>query len=136
LLYSQLPFESILSAGHQFFVVVGLRFVWCLADSISDSLNPFRFIAKKVSIMASGLFIGLTEDELLLIKCKAVSLITEGKTTMSYSDSGSSVSKNFVMHPKDMLDEAMYALSILDPNTYGKQNRVLRPSWRNGRDVF
>jgi hypothetical protein len=132
LLFVQLPFESILSAGHQFFVVVGLRFVWCSADS----LNPFRFIARKVSIMASGLFIGLTEDELLLIKCKAVSLITEGKTTMSYSDSGSSVSKNFVMHPKDMLDEAMYALSILDPNTYGKQNRVLRPSWRNGRDVF
>jgi len=132
LLLLQLPFYSFLSAGHQFFVVVGLRFVWCSADS----MNPFRFIARKVSIMASGLFIGLTEDELLLIKCKAVNLITEGKTTMSYSDSGSSVSKNFVMHPKDMLDEAMFALSILDPNTYGKQNRVLRPSWRNGRDVF
>lgn len=86
--------------------------------------------------MASGVFIGLTEDELLLIKCKAVQLITEGKTTMSYSDSGSSVSKNFVMHPKEMLDEAMYALSVLDNQAYGKQNRVLRPGWRTGRDVF
>ena len=32
--------------------------------------------------MASGIFIGLTEDELLAIKAKAVALITEGKTTM------------------------------------------------------
>jgi hypothetical protein len=43
--------------------------------------------------MASGLFIGLTECELLDIKAKAVSLITEGKTLMSYSDSGSSASR-------------------------------------------
>jgi hypothetical protein len=86
--------------------------------------------------MASGIFVGLTEDELLLIKCKAVQLITEGKTTMSYSDSGSSVSKSFAMHPKEMLDEAMWALSILDPSTYGKKNNVLRPSWRTGRDIF
>lgn len=86
--------------------------------------------------MPSGIFIGLTEDELLAIKSKALTLITEGKTVMSYSDSGSSVSKNFVMPPKEMLDESMYALSNLDPDTYGKRTSVLRPSWRNGRDIF
>jgi len=45
--------------------------------------------------MASGIFIGLTECELLDIKAKALSMITEGKTLMSYSDSGSSASKQF-----------------------------------------
>ena len=43
--------------------------------------------------MASGIFIGLTEDELLAIKAKAVTLITEGKTLISYSDSGSSATR-------------------------------------------
>jgi len=37
--------------------------------------------------MASGIFIGLTECELLDIKAKALAMITEGKTLMSYSDS-------------------------------------------------
>jgi len=104
--------------------------------TMRTTLIPILNFSKKAIIMASGLFIGLTEDELLLIKCRAISLITEGKTTMSYSDSGSSVSKNFVMQPKDMLSEAMYALSILDPQTYGRKNGILRPSWRGGRDVF
>jgi methenyltetrahydromethanopterin cyclohydrolase len=81
--------------------------------------------------MASGLFIGLTEDELLLIKSKAVTLITEGKTLMSYSDSGSSASKSFAMPPKEMLAEAMFALSQLDPSTYGSRKSVVNTNWNN-----
>ena len=52
--------------------------------------------------MASGLFIGLTECELLDIKAKALAMITEGKTLMSYSDSGSSATKAFAMPPKEI----------------------------------
>lgn len=84
--------------------------------------------------MASGLFIGLTECELLDIKAKAVAMITEGKTLMSYSDSGSSASKQFAMPPKEMLSEAMFALSRLDPTTYGKRTTVISTSWATRRD--
>jgi hypothetical protein len=84
--------------------------------------------------MASGLFIGLTECELLDIKAKAVSMITEGKTLMSYSDSGSSASKQFAMPPKEMLAEAMFALSRLDPSTYGARRTVISTDWQNRQD--
>jgi hypothetical protein len=84
--------------------------------------------------MASGLFIGLTECELLDIKAKAVSLITEGKTLMSYSDSGSSASRQMVMPAREMLAEAMFALSRLDPATYGRRTTVISTSWSTRRD--
>ena len=84
--------------------------------------------------MASGLFIGLTECELLEIKAKALSLIMEGKTLMSYSDSGSSASRQMVMPAKEMLGEAMYALSKLDPDTYGKSITVISTDWSTRRD--
>jgi len=84
--------------------------------------------------MASGLFIGLTECELLDIKAKAVAMITEGKTLMSYSDSGSSASKQFAMPPKEMLSEALFALSRLDPATYGTRTTVISTSWATRRD--
>ena len=84
--------------------------------------------------MASGLFIGLTECELLDIKAKALAMIMEGKTLMSYSDSGSSASKQFAMPPKEMLAEAMFALSRLDPATYGSRTTVISTSWATRRD--
>jgi hypothetical protein len=81
--------------------------------------------------MASGIFIGLNEDELLAIRVKALASITSGTVTMSYSDSGSSVSRQFAgMTPAQALSEAMYALSILDPQTYGPVRTVLRGSFR------
>ena len=84
--------------------------------------------------MASGLFIGLTECELLAIKAKAVQLITEGKTLMSYSDSGSSASRQMVLPAKEMLSEAMFALSRLDPATYGARKTVISTDWQNRQD--
>ncbi len=84
--------------------------------------------------MASGLFIGLTECELLDIKAKAVAMITEGKTLMSYSDSGSSASKQFAMPPKEMMSEAMFALSRLDPATYGRRVTIISTDWQNRND--
>lgn len=84
--------------------------------------------------MASGIFIGLTECELLDIKAKALAMITEGKTLMSYSDSGSSASKQFAMPPKEMLSEAMFALSRLDPATYGRRVTMITTDWQNRQD--
>jgi hypothetical protein len=84
--------------------------------------------------MASGIFIGLTECELLDIKAKALAMITEGKTLMSYSDSGSSASKQFAMPPKEMLSEAMFALSRLDPATYGRRVTIISTDWQNRND--
>ena len=84
--------------------------------------------------MAQGLFIGLTECELLDIKAKAVALITEGKTLMSYSDSGSSASRQMVMPAKEMLSEAMFALSRLDPATYGRRVTIISTDWQNRQD--
>jgi hypothetical protein len=84
--------------------------------------------------MAQGLFIGLTECELLAIKEKAVALITEGKTLMSYSDSGSSASRQMVLPAKEMLSEALFALSRLDPATYGARRTVISTDWQNRQD--
>ena len=84
--------------------------------------------------MASGLFIGLTECELLDIKAKAVALITQGQILMSYSDSGSSASRQMALPAKEMLAEAMFALSRLDPATYGTRTTVISTSWSTRRD--
>ena len=81
----------------------------------------------------SGLFIGLTEDELLAIKAKAVSAITQGLAVVSYSDSGSSVTKSWAMKPTDMLAEANYALYLFDPQQYSTLRRrsVISVRWDN-----
>jgi hypothetical protein len=85
--------------------------------------------------MAQGYFIGLTECELLDLKAKALEQITAGRVLMSYSDSGSSATKAFPgMTPKEVLNEAMYALSRLDPEVYGRRSNVLRTRWDNRYD--
>lgn len=84
--------------------------------------------------MSQGLFIGLTEAELLAIKAKAVSLITAGVTTTSYSDSGTSVGKAITMPAKEMLSEALHALQLLNPAVYGERITVLRTDWSNLKD--
>jgi hypothetical protein len=84
--------------------------------------------------MASGIFIGLSECDLKDIRDKAVAMIKSGKTLMSYSDSGSSASKQFAMTPKEMLSEALFALSRLDPQTYGYRRSIISTSWENRND--
>lgn len=84
--------------------------------------------------MAQGIFIGLTECELLDLKSKALQLIMDGKTLMSYSDSGSSATKAFALPPKEMLNEAMFALSRLDPGKYGRRATMIYTRWDNRLD--
>ena len=74
--------------------------------------------------MAKGLFIGLTEDELLAIRAKAVAAITQGLNVVSYSDSGSSVTKSWALKPDVMLEEAGHALFLLDPQQYASYRRT------------
>jgi hypothetical protein len=78
-----------------------------------------------------GLFIGLTEDELLAIKTKAVEMIMSGKVLMSYADSSSSATKQFALPPKEMLAEAMGALALLDPQRYGRRRNVINVRYDN-----
>jgi len=93
--------------------------------------RPPHYLTFRAIHMASGLFIGLTEDELLAIKTKAVALITAGVTLTSYADSGTSVSKAVSMPPKEMLAEAMFALSKLDNTVYGSRKSVVNTNWNN-----
>jgi hypothetical protein len=81
--------------------------------------------------MANGIFIGLSESDILAIRDKAVAMLKEGKTIMSYSDSGTSVSKQFVMPVKEVLTECRMALQLLDPATYGSRKTVIRTDYRS-----
>jgi hypothetical protein len=74
--------------------------------------------------MAQGLFIGLEEADLLALRKTAVDAMKKGLVVVSYSDSGSSVSKQWALPPKEMLDEAGYALYNLDPQQYAAFRRT------------
>lgn len=99
---------------------------------VGPRLAPFRSKRCKFN-MASGIFIGLTECELLAIRTKAVEAITKGLNLLSYSDSGSSASKAWAMPPKEMLAEAQYALGIQFPAEYPGSVRMTvgRTNWNN-----
>jgi hypothetical protein len=68
---------------------------------------------------ANGLFVGLPRETIEAIRDKAVALILEGKTIMSYADGSTNASKQFSMPPQQMLQEANYALQRLDGRTRG-----------------
>ena len=75
--------------------------------------------------MAQGLFTtGFTVAEVLQIQSKAKELLLEGKTVMAWGDSGSTVSKQFPMSVKEVLDECKFALRVLDPASYGPRRNV------------
>lgn len=86
--------------------------------------------------MAKGLFVvGFTVEEVLAIQAKAKALILEGKTMMSYTDSGTSASKQFVMPVAEVLDECGHALQILSPDTYGKRRKYFSANFRSLRNL-
>ena len=77
--------------------------------------------------MAQGLFVtGFTVADVLAIQSKAKQMIMEGKTIMSWGDSGTSVTKQFPMTVKETLVECAYALGVLDPATYAPRRRVFQ----------
>jgi|APGre2960657423_1045063.scaffolds.fasta_scaffold06962_2 hypothetical protein len=73
---------------------------------------------------ATGCFLILSQARIEAIADKAASMLMEGKTMMSYSDSGTSVGKSFPMDIQTTLIECRYALQIKDPAQYGSIDRV------------
>ena len=75
--------------------------------------------------MAQGLFtVGFTVAEVLRIQAKGKEMLMEGKTLMSWGDSGSNATKQFPMTVKDTLEECGHALRVLAPGTYGRRRRI------------
>jgi hypothetical protein len=76
--------------------------------------------------MAQGLFtVGFTVAEILQIQTRAKQMLLEGKTLMTWSESGSSAGKQFAMAVKETLDECAFALRKMAPETYGGRRRTI-----------
>ena len=73
---------------------------------------------------AQGIFLVLEIADIEEIVAQAVVLLKQGKTMMEYSDSGTSVTKEFPMTIQQTLLEARYALQVKDPQKYGAVDRV------------
>lgn len=73
---------------------------------------------------AKGVFLLFTVPQIEAIVAKATTLLTEGKTVMEYSDSGTSVSKQFPIDISTTLVEARYALQVKAPEVYGPIDKV------------
>jgi len=69
--------------------------------------------------MAAGIFVGLTESQIVAIRTQAVALVTEGKTIMNWSSGNTSTGKQMVLPTKEVLEECRYALRKGWPATYG-----------------
>jgi len=68
---------------------------------------------------ATGILVGLPKETIEAIRDKAVALILEGKTVMSYGDGATNASKTFALPPQQMLQEAQYALQRLEGRVRG-----------------
>ena len=69
--------------------------------------------------MAQGLFTdGFTVAEVLSIQAKAKQMLLEGKTLMSWGDSGSNASKQFPMTVRETLDECVHALRVFSVEAF------------------
>ena len=61
--------------------------------------------------MAQGLFtVGFTVAEIVSIQSRAKQMLLEGKTLMSWGESGSTATKEFPMTVKETLEECAHAL--------------------------
>jgi hypothetical protein len=69
--------------------------------------------------MPSGLFVDFSEAEVLAIRSQAKTMLTEGKTILSWSSGNTSTSKSFVMPVREVLEECRYALRKINPTDYG-----------------
>jgi hypothetical protein len=74
-----------------------------------------------------GIYVGVPEDTLLQYKQEALGDL--GKAVTSYSDSGTSVNKQFGMPPAQRLQEINYALSRIDPKKYGGAHTSVQINW-------
>jgi hypothetical protein len=80
-----------------------------------------------------GIYVGVQEDVLLQYKQEALGDL--GKAVTSYSDSGTSVNKQFGMPPAQRLQEINYALSRIDPKKYGGAHTSVQITWDSRVDL-
>jgi hypothetical protein len=73
---------------------------------------------------ATGCFLILSQARIEEIADKAAEQLAAGRVMMSYSDSGTSVSKDWPMDVQTVLVECRYALQVKDPQQYGAIDRV------------
>jgi len=73
---------------------------------------------------ATGCFLILSQARIEALVDKAYENLASGRVLMSYSDSGTSVSKDWPMTVEQVLVECRYALQIKDPQQYGGIDRV------------
>jgi hypothetical protein len=83
--------------------------------------------------MALGLFVGIDEDTLLQYKQEALAQL--GLSVTSYSDSGTSVNKQWGMPARERLLEINYALSKIDSTRYGGMHTSVQKNWNNRVDL-
>jgi hypothetical protein len=82
---------------------------------------------------ALGIYVGVPEDTLLQYKQEALGQL--GLAVTSYSDSGTSVNKQFGMPPATRLLEINYALSRIDSSRYGGAHTSIQVNWDNRVDL-
>lgn len=76
------------------------------------------------SIRPTGCLLIFSTSQLEAMKEGQFTLISGGKTMLSYSDSGTTVTKEFPIDPRTFLVELRYALQIRNPNAYGYRDTV------------
>ena len=89
-------------------------------------MKPLPYLPSN-SYMPLGLFVGLDEDTLLAYKQQA--LADMGLAVTSYSDSGTSVNKQWGIPPRERLLEINFALSKLDSKKYGGAHTSVQKEW-------
>lgn len=72
----------------------------------------------------TGCFLILSQARIEALVDKAYENLASGRVLMSYSDSGTSVSKDWPMTVEQVLVECRYALQLKDPQQYGGIDRV------------
>jgi len=80
---------------------------------------------------AEGLFLNFTTSEITTIQAKAKTLLTDGKTLMSYGIGGRNATKAFTLPIDQVLRECIYALKKKDPATYGHLSTRTYAKFRN-----
>jgi hypothetical protein len=72
----------------------------------------------------TGCFLIFTQAQLESMRDGQFSILENGKTMITYSDSGTTVTKQMGMDPRTMMVELRYALQIKDSQQYGSIDRV------------
>ena len=82
---------------------------------------------------ALGIYVGVPEQTLLEYKAEALAQL--GLAVTSYSDSGTSVNKQFGLPPATRILEINYALSRIDSSRYGGAHTSVQVNWDSRVDL-